>query len=113
LAQGAVTKKTHEATGFFFSALSIYRIFCLPEVGKKTGKPAVFLVTAREWEVVGVKSKNRGRNPFFGHLRYAGKYNSLASAIAYMPRITMKFHTLHLHLMYTAEQLLYCMCSSQ
>jgi len=30
----AVTKKTHEATGFFFSALSIYRIFCLPEVGK-------------------------------------------------------------------------------
>jgi len=38
----SVTKKTHEATGFSLSALSIYRIFCSPEV-VKTRKTHGFL----------------------------------------------------------------------
>jgi hypothetical protein len=34
-----VTKKTHEAPAISFSTLFIYRVFCLPEVGKNPVNP--------------------------------------------------------------------------
>ena len=39
LVASAATKKTHMAAGFFFSAMSIYRIFGLAEVGKNPERP--------------------------------------------------------------------------